>query len=538
VINFFAFLLALAISSLLVPPLILLARRFSIIDLPNERKVHACAIPRIGGIAMVMGAIVPMLLWLPMVPAYVSVLLGAAVIVLFGFLDDRFELGYRVKFCGQLLAIAIVVLGGGVVIDHVPFWGFDPLPGYVALPLTVFALLGATNAVNLADGLDGLAGGTSLLTLVGVGLLAHLAGGAELVFLVLAVCGGLLGFLRYNSWPAQVFMGDAGSQYLGFMLGVVVILLTQQVHAALNPMVALLLLGVPVIDTLMVMIGRIREGRSPFAADRSHLHHRLLAMGLDHYEAVFAIYVAQALMVVVAVLMRYQTDVVLVIIYTGFVAGLLWIYGMRRVEVYRAPVERKSMFAQLVDWLRASGWAARGPHLLANVSVSILFVLVAALAAEVPHDFGLLAWLLFAALVLVVVQRRYALRWVEQLVIYCTAAAVVYLLTVQPGALARFELVTDTYVVLLALVIMLGVRFTRGRTFKVSPLDFLVLFIVLAVPQLTGGEFREVGMAIAKLLVVLYAVEFVLGMVNRSRWALRTATLGTLALLGLRGLFL
>jgi UDP-GlcNAc:undecaprenyl-phosphate GlcNAc-1-phosphate transferase len=486
---------------------------------------------------MVAGALVPLLLWLPMEREYVATLLGMAIILVFGVWDDRVELDPRTKFIGQFIAVAMVVLGGGVVIDRLPFTGYDALPLWFSVPFTMFAILGVTNAINLADGLDGLAGGTTLLSLAGVALLAYAAGGSGLVLLVVAVSGGVLGFLRYNSWPAQIFMGDGGSQFLGFSLAVAVILLTQDVHSAMSPMIALFLIGLPILDTMIVMSRRLREGRSPFSADKNHLHHRLLDLNLDHYEAVAVIYVVQGLFVVLGFTLRYESDLLLVLIYAGFIAGALFLCRLRGRRLNRDAkrVSRQSMPFRFVQWLRKTGWSARGPFIWVNVSVAALFVVVAALASDVPGDFGFAAWLLFAAMAVVTVQQRYPMRWLEQLVLYCTSAFVVYLLTVSPGALSDYQTVADVYLLVLAVVVMLGIRFTRGRSFRVTPLDILVLFLVLTVPNLAVGDLRHIGMGAAKLIVLLYAVEFVLGMVAQPRWALRVATLGSLAVLGLKG---
>lgn len=535
---FFVFLTALVISMSLVPPLTWAAQRLSIVDVPNERKVHACVIPRIGGIAMIVGMLVPLLMWLPLTQEYAATLLGVAVILFFGVWDDRAELSPKAKFLGQFIAVLIVVMGGGVVIDRLPFAGFDALPMWFAVPFTVFALMGVTNAVNLADGLDGLAGGTTLLSFAGVAALAYLAGGNELTLFCLAVGGALLGFLRYNTWPAQIFMGDAGSQFLGFSLGVAVILLIKDVQSAASPMVALFLIGLPILDTALVMAHRIRERRSPFSPDRNHLHHRLLELDLDHYEAVLIIYVVQALLVGLGVFLRYESDVLLVVIYAAFVAGASLFCRLRGRKLRRGvePSVHVSVLSRFVQWLRVTGWSARGPLIWANVSVASLFVLVAVSARDVPGEFGIYAWLLFAAMAIAVVQRRYPLRWVEQIVLYCTSVFVVYVLTTAANLQEGFRTFTDFYLLLLAVVVMVGIRFTRGRNFRVTPLDFLVLFLVMVVPTVGQGRFHDIGMAAAKLVVMLYAVEFVFGLAKSSPWMLRAATLSSLAVFGLKSL--
>ena len=209
----------------------------------------------------------------------VGFLCGIAVILLFGVWDDIRGLDYRLKFLGQITAVLIVVLYGGVVIRFVPLSGLEPLPDYVAIPFTVFALIGITNAVNLADGLDGLAGGITLLSLGMIGILAYPTGDTNVPLAAIAVIGSIVGFLRFNTYPARIFMGDGGSQFLGFSAGVLVVMLTQESNTALSPALTLMILGLPILDTGMVMAQRLHEGRSPFLPDKNHIHHKLLALG-------------------------------------------------------------------------------------------------------------------------------------------------------------------------------------------------------------------------------------------------------------------
>lgn len=233
-LSFFTFIIAMFITMVLIPPLMRSAEKLSFIDAPGERKVHESPIPRIGGVAMVAGAVTPILMWVERPPLVLAFLIGIGIILFFGVWDDRKALDFRLKFLGQFLAISVVVIYGGVEIRYLPFHSIDPVPAYVSIPFTYFALLGVTNAINLADGLDGLAGGTMLLSIAAIGLLAFIAGDDLLVVFCLAVMGSIIGFLRYNTYPAQVFMGDCGSQFLGFSVGVLVIILTQDSNPALR----------------------------------------------------------------------------------------------------------------------------------------------------------------------------------------------------------------------------------------------------------------------------------------------------------------
>ena len=302
-----AFILAMALTMALIPLLMRRAGAMHVLDAPAERKVHERPMPRVGGIAMAVGVAVPLLLWLRLRPAHRGLRWSSALIVLlFGVWDDRATLSPGIKFLGQLIAVRIVVLVGGVEIHSLTFAARVELPAIVAAPLTVLFLLGVTNAINLSDGLDGLAGGTTFLCCAAIALLGF---GTDLAFVstvAVVVMGSLLGFLRYNSFPARVFMGDGGSQFLGFTVGVLAVLLTQNEALPFSAALPLLLLGLPILDTLTVIAIRLRERRSPFSADKNHLHHRLLGLGFEHFEAVGVIYLLQGALFLLAWQLRFQ----------------------------------------------------------------------------------------------------------------------------------------------------------------------------------------------------------------------------------------
>jgi UDP-GlcNAc:undecaprenyl-phosphate GlcNAc-1-phosphate transferase len=246
--NLLTLVAAMIISMVLIPIMVRVAPRLGLIDRPNARKVHATPIPRVGGIGIVLGGLTVIVFLLPpdrLVHAY---LLGALVLFVFGVWDDICEIGHYAKFLGQLIAALIVVLYGNLYVVSFPFVSGGEIAATFGVPFTLFALLGMINAINHSDGLDGLAGGESLFSLGAIALLAILAehagsDGVVVFTIAVAVIGGLLGFLRYNTHPARVFMGDSGSQFLGYTLGCLAILLTQRVDPKLSPTVVLLLLG-------------------------------------------------------------------------------------------------------------------------------------------------------------------------------------------------------------------------------------------------------------------------------------------------------
>ena len=283
-------LLSAAISTALIPPLIRAAGTLGLVDHPNWRKVHEDPIPTVGGIAIASGAVLSALAWLPLREDINGFLLGTAVLLVAGVWDDRSGMHYSLKFVAQIVAAVTVVWYGGVVIDRLPFLEAVAIPGYVGFTVSVIALVAITNAINLWDGLDGLAGGTTLIAIGLLGSLAYLSGDGVVTLLATALCGAILGFLRFNTYPARVFMGDTGSQFLGFGVGVIAIMVTQTSDRALSPMLPLLVLGLPILDTSWVCFERVMKGLSPFKADRNHIHHKILGLGFNQYEAVLTIY--------------------------------------------------------------------------------------------------------------------------------------------------------------------------------------------------------------------------------------------------------
>jgi UDP-GlcNAc:undecaprenyl-phosphate GlcNAc-1-phosphate transferase len=198
------FLLAMVVTMVWLPVFGRVATRWGIVDKPGHRKVHAVPIPRVGGLAMVIGVLVAALIVIPLEPNDRWFLLGAGVLAAFGAADDRFDLDYRIKLLGQLIAILIVVIAGDAEIHSITLDERVMLPQWLSIPLTVFFLVGITNAINLADGLDGLAGGTTFLCLGALAMLSHSSGQLVTAALSLAFAGAILGFLRFNTFPASI----------------------------------------------------------------------------------------------------------------------------------------------------------------------------------------------------------------------------------------------------------------------------------------------------------------------------------------------
>ena len=526
----------------LIPPLMRSAERLRIVDIPEGRKIHTSPIPRIGGVAMVIGALIPMIMWLSPEREVVGFLLGIIIILIFGVWDDWKNLDYRLKFLGQIIAVLIVVVFGGLKIKYVPFMGTNPVPDFMAIPFTIFALLGITNAINLADGLDGLAGGTTMLSLGMIAILGYMVDGMSLVLIAVSVMGSVLGFLRFNTHPASVFMGDGGSQFLGFAAGVMAIMLTQEVNPVLSPAIAILILGLPILDTLMVMSQRIYEGRSPFSPDRNHIHHKLLALGFDHYEAVLLIYLAQSILVLSAFFLRFDSDFLVFSSYLLFCVGVIVFFHVAAITGWRMHTSQgeksNSMVARGVRWLRQDSRLLKVVFYFAIVAISAYLLLAAMLVQFVPPDISVLSLFLLVVLIGLFFKRKgQPFSIVERAIAFVTAAFVVYLMQVVPGVLIEYALYRNSLFVMLAVAVGLGFRFSHADRFRITPLDFLVIFIAVAVPNLPNAHLEGAnwGEGIAMLIVLFYGIELVLTNILR-RWdVMRLVICATLVVLGIRG---
>lgn len=538
-----AFVLAMTVTMALIPPLMQVAGRWHVLDAPGERKVHSQPIPRVGGIAMATGLLLGLTLFgdfaQPM-PAYLA---GVLVLLVFGVLDDRFTLSAGPKFIGQIAAAVLVMTWGDIRIETVTLVDRHVLPVWIEMPLTLFFILGVTNAINLSDGLDGLAGGTTLLCLSALALLSMNSEHPFVGAVAITCVGSILGFLRFNTHPARVFMGDGGSQVLGFSAGVLGIVLTQTPSSPLSTALPLLLLGVPIVDTLMVMTQRVLEGRSPFSADRYHIHHRLLGLGLDHHEAVIAIYCLQAVLFVLAWFLRFESDLLLLTVFASFAAIVLGTLHFATKRDWaprrRGQRETRSAVSRSVRWITQPQQLPRWALVSIAAVVTAYAVAVGVKMPAPPLDVRLLSVALAAILAFGLLMRRAVeqLHWLQKAALYTTAVVVVYCDWKIGGALDTWLAGGDSIAFgLLAAAIVVRFRLSSDRRFRVTPLDVLVVFAAIAIPNLPGAlATPAVGLAVGKLIVLLYAIESLLGAPDRAWRAASSACLTFALLCALQG---
>ena len=299
---------AIIISYLLTPPVKTFAEKVGAIDVPKDgRRVHDHPIPRMGGLAIFLGFVLSMLLFSEMSTQVMGMLIGAVIIAVMGAVDDIVTLNAWVKLAVQILA-AWVAIRCGIVFDAIsnPIVFSDSTTieiGMFAIPLTVLWIVGCTNAVNLIDGLDGLAVGVSAISSFTMLVVAIFVAEPNTAVILAALTGACIGFMPYNMNPAKIFMGDVGSQFLGFILATASVIGMFKFQAIITFLVPVLALAVPLVDTTAAFLRRIAHGQSPFHADKKHLHHQLLAMGLSQKQAVAALYSLSAILGLFAVLL-------------------------------------------------------------------------------------------------------------------------------------------------------------------------------------------------------------------------------------------
>lgn len=310
-------LLALVVAFLVAfsatPMVISLAHKVNAIDIPKDnRRVHKKPIPLMGGLAIFYGFVVSVLCFATIDREVMGILIGCVIIVTTGIIDDISDMKPIIKLVCQILAAAIVVYCD-VRIEHFanPFhsWFGPPylvMNYWVSCSVTIFWIVGICNAVNLIDGLDGLAVGVSSISAVSLLALTLLSENLNVAIITAAVAGAAFGFLPYNFNPAKIFMGDTGALFLGFILGCISIQGALKMSTVITFAVPILILGLPIFDTIFAILRRILTGRSPMQADRGHLHHRLLDMGFSQRRVVAILYTLTAVLCMTAVVISIK----------------------------------------------------------------------------------------------------------------------------------------------------------------------------------------------------------------------------------------
>ena len=328
-----ALIAAMAISLAMCPLVKSFAYKVGAIDVPKDnRRMHKVPIPRLGGLAIFLGFIVSILLFAEVDRQMQGILLGAVIIVVLGVVDDIVALRASLKFIVQILAalvpvfhgVVVQVLSNPIAFAEQAYWDL----GVFAIPLTVIWIVGVTNSVNLIDGLDGLANGVSIICALTMLIISLLVSETAVAIIMAALVGACIGFMPYNANPAKMFMGDTGATFLGYILATMSIQGLFKTYTIISFLVPFLILGLPIFDTASAMLRRIARGQSPMHADRSHVHHRLIDMGLNQKQAVAILYVISSILGLSAVVLTTS----------GAVKALLTLLALGAVGLIAARV--------------------------------------------------------------------------------------------------------------------------------------------------------------------------------------------------------
>ncbi|MCK8827680.1 undecaprenyl/decaprenyl-phosphate alpha-N-acetylglucosaminyl 1-phosphate transferase [Natroniella acetigena] len=337
---FLIFLVSFLLSLILTPVAKKVAYQVGAVDHPNQRKVHNGAMARFGGLAIILSFLITSLLFLELSRQYQIVLLGAVIIVAIGIIDDIKGVKAKYKLVGQIVA-TIPLLAYNLQIDFIshPVTGLL-FTGALAIPITILWVVGLVNAVNMIDGLDGLAGGVIVISALAIAIISFGQGNVVSSALAVILAGATLGFLKYNFNPAEIFMGDTGSMFLGYMLASISLVATAKSATAVTVLVPVIALGVPIFDTSFAVVRRLINGKHPFRPDKEHLHHRFLSFGLNQKQTVLTIYLVTLIFGVSAVLLaKYESSMILLVVASILLVLFMWLKEFGIIRLYPTKAE-------------------------------------------------------------------------------------------------------------------------------------------------------------------------------------------------------
>lgn len=329
------------VVALVIPFIKKVAEHVGAMDIPNNRKVHKKPIPRLGGLGIYFGFLVGYMLFGEATPIMNSVLIGSFLLILTGVVDDIKPLKPSAKFMGQLAAALVVVFYGGILIKDISAFGIYIDFGIFAYPLTIFFVLGCINCMNFIDGLDGLASGISAIFFLAIGVIAACRCQLDLSFvLTFIMLGCCLGFLVHNFHPASIFMGDSGSMFLGFIMSVITMLGYKNVMMS-SMIIPLLLLSVPILDTIFAILRRRIKGESISKPDKSHIHHQFLRRGFSQVGTVLTIYTITFLFATASVIYVLVDAIVGYVIY-GVLLFILIVFSLKTDIIFPKKDDEKN----------------------------------------------------------------------------------------------------------------------------------------------------------------------------------------------------
>jgi UDP-GlcNAc:undecaprenyl-phosphate GlcNAc-1-phosphate transferase len=296
--------IAFIVSYILTPYMARVGKKQNMVDIPGHRKIHEEAIPNLGGIVIFFGFLLSLLFVVQIEGQVKALLIGGVIILLLGVVDDIVDLSPKRKFIIQTIPALIVIIYNSDLINSFivnQLKTFDLL-GYLLYPVLIFWIVGVTNSINIIDGLDGLACGVSIISLIAFFILGLRQNFETLNLISIALAGSMLAFLRFNFYPAKIFLGDSGSTFAGFMLSSIGVLWVLNSGNVFFVFIPVIILALPIFDTLFAIWRRYRGHHPIFQADKGHLHHRLLARGIAHKNIVLILWGISAACSIIALI--------------------------------------------------------------------------------------------------------------------------------------------------------------------------------------------------------------------------------------------
>lgn len=515
-INFYSFVLALATSFFLMPFIIRIATKFNLIDKPGERKVHLLAVPRVGGIAVVISFIFAVFLLGPSgSPILKGIVAGAIIVAMVGLLDDYSSLNPYIKFVGQIIAASVALIISGLSISQIDIFGLYKIElGFLSYPFTILWIIGITNAVNLMDGLDGLAAGIVSIALFFLGLIGFLQGHFILVFICATLLGSTLGFLKYNAHPASVFMGDVGSYFLGFILSMLTLVGAFKSAAVMALALPITILGLPILDTVWAFSRRILSGKNPFSPDKLHIHHRLMGLGLGHGLTVMFMYGIATFLGMVAVLSVYQyqfKEMSLLIV------GVSMVFAAFKLVTYvRNRPTLKSLFKSKISPVPVSVFFSLRltlflPLIIRNLIIVALLLNIVVLT-HTNSEGVIIGIVLVSGLVYLYLTSKSS--WYEQFMMFILFLSGAYIIftaeqVIDPVFLGNIsaEVFSNVLYSLIGILILMNIVIKRlSGNFLSNPFEFFILLFVISLnilPPLIVQEYHLAAVSIKSIILFL-----------------------------------
>lgn len=537
--SLYIFMIALFTALIIVPFLQRWAMDTGAVDLPDERKVHSRAVPRIGGVAIGMAWLFSLLVYVDMTREVRGILAGSLVVFCIGLIDDLYGLTPKRKFMGQIVACLVTMAVGKLYIHQLgDLFGTGTLviPLWLAIPFTVIAVVGVVNAFNLMDGLDGLAGGISSIALSAFLILGLLNGNHLVVAMCAALLGGIFGFLKYNLYPARIFMGDTGSLMVGFIIAFLAVRLTQSQGSGIQPLVPVLILGLPIADTFRVMGRRLLQRKSPFSPDRIHVHHRFLDLGFQHRFTVIIIYGVSLSLATFAILCHNWSAPLLLTVY---VAGTLAFYltiRFLRENRERLPLMKRDSASSIRNTALYRRFARLAVLTApAIIVLTLAYLLLAAIYSSGDGFTTRVGFVLLGSAAALLYITRDARNHFVQAMLALAVLHITFVLNrsdgmeLLPGL--SIESLGDFILISLCALVLLRFTFHEPQESILSSIDYLVIgiaiFFMVVSPSIFGN--MEIPDTVFKGLVVFLALK---ASVTRGRMPARVLLSSVLAVLG------